>query len=269
MDPWEDCGSTPSRGEVSSRVNRPSDNEESTMLIPRKALLAAGVSLGVGTLALVGTGTFAGLTGQVPVNASITSGTFKLSAVAGTPQVNKGNGQATLTSGSLTAAQVTKTGEGATLTYTLSNADPGHTYTIPFTVYDTGSLPGIVTSITYTPSGTTSSLAKNLTISVCWSFGTLATPANCKPIYGPQTPAPQKDSTTGATAFRFEKTGPGDNNLTNYLRSNPYKQGNTVTDTGHSSLTYEIVEHYSYTGATNTTEGKKTTQTFTVNGHNV
>jgi len=238
------------------------------MIIPRKALLAAGVSLGVGTLALVGTGTFAGLTGQVPVSAKVTSGTFTLSAVAGTPTVTKANGQTTLTSGKLIAANVnTKVnGEGTTLTYTLSNADPGHTYTIPFTVYDTGSLPGLVTSITYTPGGTTS-LAKNLTISACWSFG--PTGKTCHQIYGPQTPSSsQKDSTTGAAAFTFEKTGTGTNSLTNYLGSNPRK-GATSTGGGHPSLTYEIVETYSYSGATNTTGGKTTTQKFTVNGHNV
>jgi len=241
------------------------------MLIPRKALLAAGVSLGVGTLALVGTGTFAGLTGQVPVSAKVTSGTFKLSAVAGTPTVTYFNGQTptlaggtanALPAGTLNAANVTTTvnGEGTTLTYTLSNADPGHTYTIPFTVYDTGSLPGLVTSIKYAPGGTTS-LARNLTISICYVTG-----GSCKTIYGPNV-TPQIDSTTGATAATFDSQG-GDVNLTNFLGSNP-TMGATSIEGGHPSQTYEIVEHYSYTGATNATGGKTTTQTFTVMGHNI
>lgn len=242
------------------------------MFIPRKALVAGGVSLGIGALALAGTGTFAGLTGQVPTSAKVTSGTFTLSATAGTPSVNTINGQ-TLTAGALTDANVTTTvnGEGTTLTYTLSNADSGHTYTIPFTVYDTGSLPGLVTSIRFTPGGSTS-LAHNLTISICWSFG--ATGAGCHPIYGPHTTVPtQMDSTTGARAFTFEKTGPGDNNLTNYLGSNP-SEGSTSTGGGHPSLTYEIVETYGsatpgMTHVTNATGGKSTTQTFTVMGHNV
>jgi len=237
------------------------------MLIPRKALLAAGVSLGVGTLALVGTGTFAGLTGQVPVKASITSGTFMLSAKPGTPTMTLNNGQyptqtaTPLSAGTLTATTVTTrvNGEGTTLTYTLSNADPGHTYTIPFTVYDTGSLPGLVTSIKYTPGGTTS-LAHNLTISICYVTG-----GSCRTIYGPNV-KPQIDSTTGATAANFDSQG-GDMNLTNFLGSNP-TMGATSIEGGHSSQTYEIVEHYSYTGATNATGGKTTTQTFTVMGHN-
>jgi len=231
------------------------------MMIPRKALLAAGVSLGVGSLALVGTGTFADMMGRVPVSASITSGTFKLSATAGTPSVTKTNGQTALTSGSLTATTVTTTvnGEGTTLAYTLSNADPGHTYTIPFTVYDTGSLPGLVTSIAYTPGGTTT-LAHNLTISICYVTGT-----SCHTIYGPNV-SPQIQSTTGATAATFDSRG-GDVNLTNFLGSNP-TMGTTSTEGGHPSQTYEIVEHYSNT-ATNATAKKTTTQTFTVMGHNI
>jgi len=224
------------------------------------------VSLGVGTLALVGTGTFAGLTGQVPVNAKVTSGTFMLSAVPGTPQVTEGNGQS-LPAGTLTLSnfKTTVNGQGTTLQYTLTNADPGHTYTIPFTVYDTGSLPGLVTSIKYTPGGTTS-LAHNLTISVCFMKG-----STCKTIGGPNQ-APKYTSMTGANTAVFDTTNTSNNTygdgLTNFLGSNPTESASSKYGFGVSQ-TYEIVEHYNSTG-TNLTEGEgmTTTQTFTVMGHN-
>lgn len=214
--------------------------------------LAAG-ALAVGSLAFVGAGTFASYTGSDTLKANITSGTFNLTAVPGTPAVSLNNGQ-TLDAGTLP----TTTGHNNTLTYTLTNADPGHTYTIPFTVFDTGSLPGEINSIQYVAPMSPNQLASDLTIKVCFISG-----SGCKALFTPNV-AGQSSSTLGSASATFDTTG-GDVGLTNFIGSNP-TMGNTATGGGQASQGYEIVE--TFNASDNGAQGQSTNQTFTINGIN-
>lgn len=214
-------------------------------------------TLGVGALALIGAGSFASFTGQANVNTNITSGTFSLAVVPGSPSVGDLiNGQS-LTPGTLSVYN------SNTLTYVLKNADPGHTYTIPFTVYDNGSLPGVVNSISYTPgSNAGSALASDMTISLCYVQGN-----SCLPISTPNVSPGPSSITTGNVGATFDTINGGGDGLTNFLGSNP-TNGTTSTGGGWPNVTYRITEKFNGS-STNAAQGENITQTFTINGNSL
>jgi hypothetical protein len=227
-------------------------------------MTVAAVALGVAALAFVGIGSFAGFTGQDTLNSTISGGTFDLQAVPGTPSMTYTNGQypnqtTALSAGTLTAVNSGNKGDGTattTLTYTLPNADPGHTYTIPFTVYDTGSLPGEVNSFTYSP-GPNKGMLSDFTIQVEFSNN-----GKWYPIYTPNVPG-QTDMLNGADKYSLTNDASGDSGLTNFLGSNP-GEGSTATGGGAASQQYEIVE--TFNASNNDAEGQTATQSFTING---
>lgn len=212
--------------------------------------LAVG-ALGLGALAFVGTGSFASYTGTVNTSAHITSGTFALSAATGTPTVNQSNGQS-LDAGTLGG------NHSSTLTYTVTNADPGHTYTIPFTVYDVGSLPGEVNSISYSP--ISGPIASDFTISICHVEG-----STCDAISTPNVQPGPKSVVNGGAAATFSTISGGGSGLTDFIGSNP-SYGSNGTGGGAASQSYKIVE--TFNSSNNADQGKSEAQTFTVNGIN-
>lgn len=227
-------------------------------------LTIAAVALGVAALAFVGIGSFAGFTGQDTVNSTISGGTFELQAIAGIPTMTYNNGQypgqtTALSAGTLSAVNSGNVGDGTattTLTYSLPNADPGHTYTIPFTVYDTGSLPGMVNSFTYSP-GSNKEMLSDFTIEIEFENN-----GTWSPIWTPNVTG-QTDMLNGADKYTLTNSRQGDEGLTNFLGSNP-SEGSTATGGGAASQQYEIVE--TFNANNNDAEGQTATQTFTVSG---
>ncbi len=134
----------------------------------RLPLLAGLLGAGALTLAVTGPGSFASFTSAVGATNTINSGTFQLEAfTSGSPRVSgqligdaNTTGQPTQ---SLTASPEPQViGEGNTLSYTLTNANPGDSYTYEFYVGDVGSLPGEVDTITYhTDPGTNAQVLEN------------------------------------------------------------------------------------------------------------
>ena len=135
--------------------------------------IALGVgAVGAAALALVGTGSFASFTSSVSGTNSLKSGSFQLEAVpSGTPTVSGpliadavNGGQPTQ---SLSAtAEPSTVGEGNSLSYSLTNANPGDTYTYQFTVYDVGTLQGQVDTISYAPGSVGDALLGQMTVAV-------------------------------------------------------------------------------------------------------
>ena len=133
----------------------------------RIPLIAGAAGAGALALVLVGPGSFASFTSSVTANQNISSGTFRLQGVAGTPTVAgpligdaNSIGQPNLSSS--TGDEPTGPGfNGNTLTFNLGNINPGDTYTEPVTIYDVGSLQGQVNTVTYTP-GAYNAAARNL-----------------------------------------------------------------------------------------------------------
>jgi predicted ribosomally synthesized peptide with SipW-like signal peptide len=133
----------------------------------RRTALAAG-AVGAVALALSGTGSFASFTSSISGTNSITSGTFQLKAVPGATSYSAGNGVQEPPMSLSANAEPTTVGQGNTLAYTLSNANPGDTYDYTFSVYDVGTLPGQVDTINYSPGsgGSSSPLLEDMTVEV-------------------------------------------------------------------------------------------------------
>jgi predicted ribosomally synthesized peptide with SipW-like signal peptide len=156
-------------------------------------LAVGALGAGVTTLSLIGTGVTASFTDAVSSHNTVTAGTFKLTAVADASSCKIGSTIAAITSftpttpvginQSVTAGTIQNTGNnGNTATHTVSsdvtNTDTGRIYTCEFTVFDTGSLPGRITSVTYTPPAQTGSNAYLLN---GMKVGIQAVPANGAP----------------------------------------------------------------------------------------
>ncbi len=139
-------------------------------MLSRLALAVGAV--GAATLGLVGTGSFASFTSSVTGTNAITTGTFQLQAEpAGPPTVagpligdaiNGGQPAQSLTA----TAEPTVVGQGNALSYSLTNANPGDTYTYGFNVYDVGTLQGQVDTISYAPGSSGTQLLSQMTVVV-------------------------------------------------------------------------------------------------------
>jgi predicted ribosomally synthesized peptide with SipW-like signal peptide len=134
-----------------------------------KWLAAAGtLGVGVATLALVGTGTFAGYTAQVHDDTSITSGTFTLAVIHPLTDPVDANvvTDPTLYLEESDAPPTLTSGNTNTVTFTQTTVDPSAKSVFQFTVYDTGSIPGIVDHLAYTPTTSANTLMDYARITV-------------------------------------------------------------------------------------------------------
>ena len=141
-------------------------------MLSRIKVVTGALGLGALSLALIGPGSFASFTSSVVGTNSITTGTFQLEALPdGAPSVSgpliadaQNGGQPTQTLTATAEPQVI--GQGNALAYTLANANPGDSYTYPFSVYDVGTLQGQVNTIAYTPSSQGGPLEAQMTVAV-------------------------------------------------------------------------------------------------------
>jgi predicted ribosomally synthesized peptide with SipW-like signal peptide len=134
---------------------------------------AAGtIGIGVATLALVGTGTFASFTGQVGDNTQITAGKFHMQVASAHDPISDpaptgvtpSTWHPTLTQD---AVQITTTGatQTAKVTFTETNGNPDATYQFTVVVYNSGTLAGSVTTVVYTPTSS-NALTSNASVVV-------------------------------------------------------------------------------------------------------
>ncbi len=225
--------------------------------------LAVG-SLGVGALAFVGVGSYASFTSSVGLNNSITTGTFQLEAQpTGTPTVagplawaQQPAAQATQTQSA--TAEPTVTGEGNTLSYSLTNAAPGDTYTYQFTVYDVGTLQGQVNTITYNPVNR-NALEQNMTIEVLEDVNGTWTPVHTSDSSG--APGTPQNAAYPYTFYLDYSFGP------NFLQPTKLVNGQPTYTGEEGSVTYRVVFGIN-SSATNSVEGASASPTLTVNGVN-
>lgn len=153
-------------------------------------LAAGALGVGITGLSLVGTGVTANFTDAVSSHNAVTSGTFKLTAVVDATSCKIGSKITTITgftpstptgiNSSVKAGSIQLTANTPThaVVSDVPNADPGRIYTCEFTVFDTGTLPGKISSVTYTPpqqTGANAYLLQGMTV------GIQAVPANGAP----------------------------------------------------------------------------------------
>ena len=225
--------------------------------------LAAG-ALGVGALAFVGVGSYASFTSSVVLNNSITTGTFQLEALpTGTPTASgpfvwaqQPAAQPTQTQSA--TAEPTVTGEGNTLSYSLTNAAPGDTYTYQFTVYDVGTLQGQVNTITYNPVNA-NALEQNMTVEVQEQVNGVWTPIHTTTSSGAAgTPLNAAYPYTFYLDYSF---GP------NFLQPNTIVNGQPTYTGEEGSITYRVVFSVN-ASATNSVETASASPSLSVNGVN-
>ena len=138
-------------------------------MLSRLALAVGAV--GAATLGLVGTGSFASFTSSVTGTNAITTGTFQLQAEPAGPPTVAGPLIVDAINGGQPAQSLTATAEptavqGNALSYSLTNANPGDTYTYGFNVYDVGTLQGQVDTISYAPGSSGTQLLSQMTVVV-------------------------------------------------------------------------------------------------------
>jgi predicted ribosomally synthesized peptide with SipW-like signal peptide len=213
--------------------------------------LAAGVA-GIATLALVGTGAAASFTDSVTSTNTITSGNFQLTAEKGSAAVNDPNNGVNpyLNAGNITTSK-------NTVSYTMTNADPAATYTYQFSVEDTGTLPGEIDNVVYTPmaspSAGQSALLDNMYIQVAvlqhGKWVPLTTTHN-----GPE-------NVSASAPATFDMYYDTDNNETDFI--NPSDSTNPFSQT----QTYQVTVTFNNGTITNAAELQTVTSTLMLNGH--
>lgn len=220
----------------------------------RPYLAISAAVIGAGLLASVATGADASFTNAISSHNVVTSGTFALKASNASASASDPQNGVTLTQPTATIAN--QAGAPDTLVnFSASNVDPAGTYTYQFNVYDSGSLPGVIDSITYTP-GTNNALQDNATIELMdLNNGHILTNANG----GPSTFA-ASDKVTFNTLY-----GTG-NGLTDFVQPNP---SDTGTIGGEAMTSYKMIITFNNATIPNSAEGETATSSLTVNGHNV
>jgi predicted ribosomally synthesized peptide with SipW-like signal peptide len=206
----------------------------------RRIIYASGI-LGILSLVLVQTGSFASFTATANVSSKITTGNFSL-GVLPNPNV--------LVTGvdSFDANYATNNGSSVVgdslanfpnqpnkLELNLANLTPGDTYTYSFNVWDSGTIQGLVNNIVYTPQPNPNvnqySLEGDLTIQVFDGQGNLL------------------GSTTGNKGYTFSTNGyKGTYPNGNYFGPDfiqPEKNGDTtIPGSGEGFATYKVVITY-------------------------
>lgn len=240
-------------------------------------LTFATAALGAASLAFVGVGSYASFTSSVTAQNSIKTGTFQLEALPSTFACGASKSSVCvsgpLIGDAITAGQpsqsLTATGEpavptGNKLNYSLTNANPGDTYTYQFTVYDVGTLQGQLDTVTYTPSTMGTALEQDMTVAlqedVNGTWTDVHTTAEENASGGAAGVA-----VTAASAHTFKldySFGP------NFLQPNTLKAGVPSYTGEENSATYRVVFHISNSGATNALEGVSTGSSLSVNGTN-
>ena len=243
----------------------------------RRTALAAG-AVGAVALALSGTGSFASFTSSISGTNSITSGTFQLEAAPGSatvagPLISDANTIGQPTQKLTSTTEPSTVGQGNTLAYTLTNANPGDTYDYTFSVYDVGTLPGQVNTIDYSPGsgGSSSPLLKDMTVEVQERVSGKWTDIPQKSIAksGSDAPGTPAAANTSHTYYLFYSYGPDS------LQPNP------TTASGQSEGSAAFRVQYVFTNTTtnpnevggtvqdqNAAEGLTASPTITVNGTN-
>lgn len=244
----------------------------------RRTALAAG-AVGAVALALSGTGSFASFTSSISGTNSITSGTFQLEAVPGSatvsgPLIADANTIGQPTQKLTATSEPSAVGQGNTLAYTLTNANPGDTYDYTFSVYDVGTLQGQVDTINYSPSaagGTTSPLLNDMTVEVQEQINGTWTdiPQTSIAKNGSDAPGTPVTANTSHTFYLFYSYGP------QFLQPNP----GMASGQSEGSATFRV--QYVFTNTTtnpnevggtvenqNAVEGLTANPTITVNGTN-
>lgn len=239
-------------------------------------LTFATAALGVASLAFVGVGSYASFTSSATVNNSIKTGTFQLEALPST--FTCGTKKATVCASGPLIGDAVNGGQpvqsfnagtepavpsGNTLSYSLTNANPGDTYTYQFTVYDVGTLQGQINTITYSPSGS-SALAKDTTVTVQEYISGKWTDVHTASQEGADGGANGIPVTAAAVhTFKLDYSfGPS------FLQPNTLNSGVETYKGEESSATYRVVFHISNAGATNALQGASAGATVSVNGTN-
>jgi hypothetical protein len=255
--------------------------------------IAAGtLGLGVATLAMVGTGAFASFTGQVKDDTSITAGTFHLSIPAADPSAVFDPAPATVTPATwdpvLTAdGFAISPGTTNTVTITQTNADPSSKYVYDFTVFDSGTLSGVVNKLVYQPSSSLNSLMAYANVEVeecvhnngaCQSVRTTLNvttgwqPVSYAPTNSPSPPpAPPYPADAAHTLiFRY----PGGDGLNGFLNPNSVQgasNGNPGNLKSEDSgwITYRVIVTFTQTNIPNSAQGQGFSFTLTATGINI
>ena len=218
---------------------------------------------GAAALALTGAGAFGNFTSSVVATNSIKSGDFQLEALpSGSPTVSgpligdaNQTGQPSQSQSASTEPSVT--GQGNTVSYSLSNASPGDTYTYTFTVYDVGTLQGEVDTITYNP-GTSGVLEQNMTVEVQEQVAGVWTPIHTTTATGK--PGVPENAAGGYTFYLDYRFGPA------YLQPNKLLVSGQPKYTGdESSATFRVVFAFN-ASAPNSAENATASPTISVNG---
>ena len=217
---------------------------------------------GAAALALTGAGAFGNFTSSVVATNSIKSGDFQLEALpSGSPTVSgpligdaNQTGQPSQSQSASTEPSVT--GQGNTVSYSLSNASPGDTYTYTFTVYDVGTLQGEVDTITYNP-GTKGPLEQNMTVEVQEQVAGVWTPIHTTTATAA---AGVPENAAGGYTFYLDYTfGPA------YLQPNKLVSGQPTYTGDESSATFRVVFGFN-ASAPNSVENATASPTISVNG---
>lgn len=227
--------------------------------------IAAG-ALGVGALTLVGVGSYATDTSQTALQGTIKAGTFQLQVQPG-PTAAIGNligdanptGQPKLTE---SASPEPVVPNGNTLTFNLTNASPGDSYTYEFTVYDVGTLQGQLNTISYSPGTGNATLERQMTVEVQEQTGSTWS----APIH-------TQAESSGGTGNAGSPVSAATSNtfLLNYNWGPAFLQPHTLpTGTAYtgdeSSATFKVTFSFDSTTANNAVEGQSAAPTMTVNG---
>ena len=114
-------------------------------------LAVAACCMALSLFFLIGVGVNGSFTSAVQVQSRISAGTFSIVATPDDPSSTTGGDPPPCIPLSLTSTQ------GTSLQYQLSNAAPGSTYCYSFSVADTGTISGYVSSIDFTPLASTAS----------------------------------------------------------------------------------------------------------------
>jgi predicted ribosomally synthesized peptide with SipW-like signal peptide len=243
---------------------------------PVKLGMAAGtLGLGVATLALVGTGAFASFTAQVKDNTSITSGTFHMKAFdplayAHDPLIGVTPGTATVAGGTTNS-----------VTFTQTNADPTATYKYQFTVYDSGSLSGVVNKLVYAPTSTPNTLMDHATILVEQCVHNTVTCSAVRTTLGNTTgwtkltshPTPYAHGSPPATFPAYESqtlpyVTPTGHSLNGFLNPNHTTGATTLAEEDSGWVTYRVIVSFSPT-TPNGAEGQTFSFSLSATGHNI
>lgn len=245
--------------------------------------LGAGVlSIGAATMALVGTGTFASFTGQVKYNETVTAGDFHLQAAHVTDPITDPNATSWPQGFQLaTDAATIRTVNGTSVvTVTQPTADPAATYRYTFYAYDSGTLPGQITTVKYTPTSATNTLMSHALITVLehkstGSFNTARTTANTTGFSAltnvgypaSLTVPPPPFAATGSYTFSHRSTS--GNGLNGFL------QPNTLTTTtgipkseSQGWIEYRVIVSFTTANITNAAENQHFKFQITFTGRN-